>query len=175
MWQYAVLLVYMASGWICSVKSFSFSFLFWSIYIFKGVNYEKWLNADLSKIRWKQKIFCFVIPGTAIIINSQVVHKSEKNTSGRSREIYTFHIAESKNTEWSSQNWWVNLRVNRLFFPTLRVSQICTVPLLCDFFLNSLQPGFTLIETAEQMWKLFKMNNKVTRTTPLTLFWCLYS
>ena len=48
---------------------------------------------------------CFVILGTAIIINSQVVHKSEKNTSGRSREIYTFHIAESKNTEWSSQNW----------------------------------------------------------------------
>ena len=134
MWQYAVLLVYMASGWICSVKSFSFSFFFWSIYIFKGVNYEKWLNADLSKIKWKQKIFCFVIPGTAIIINSQVVHKSEKNTSARSREIYTFHIAESKNTEWSSQNWWVNLRVNRLFFPTLRVSQICTVPLLCDFF-----------------------------------------
>ena len=46
-----------------------------------------------------------MIPGTAIIILGQVLHKSEKNTSIKSREIYTYSIAESKNTEWSSQNW----------------------------------------------------------------------
>ena len=54
------------------------------------------------------KIF-FLIPGTAIVIHGQVVHESEKNTEIKLREIYIYSIAESKNTEWSSQNWQVNL------------------------------------------------------------------
>ena len=44
--------------------------------------------------------------GSAILIHGQVVHKSEKNLSDRSREIFTFHIAESTgNTVWSKDNW----------------------------------------------------------------------
>jgi len=43
--------------------------------------------------------------GSAIIIHGHVVHKSEKNTSDRSREIYTYHIAESHNSIWCPENW----------------------------------------------------------------------
>ncbi|XP_071492263.1 phytanoyl-CoA dioxygenase domain-containing protein 1-like [Diadema antillarum] len=43
--------------------------------------------------------------GSLILIDARVVHKSAKNTSDRSRHIYTFHVAESESTEWSSQNW----------------------------------------------------------------------
>ncbi|XP_033643081.1 phytanoyl-CoA dioxygenase domain-containing protein 1-like [Asterias rubens] len=46
-----------------------------------------------------------VEPGTCILINGQVIHKSEKNCSDRSRHIYTFHISESNDTEWSKGNW----------------------------------------------------------------------
>ncbi|XP_057310941.1 phytanoyl-CoA dioxygenase domain-containing protein 1-like [Hydractinia symbiolongicarpus] len=43
--------------------------------------------------------------GSAVIIHGHVVHKSEKNLSTRSREIYTYHVAESHNTEWCAENW----------------------------------------------------------------------
>ncbi|XP_002163250.3 phytanoyl-CoA dioxygenase domain-containing protein 1 isoform X1 [Hydra vulgaris] len=43
--------------------------------------------------------------GSAIVIHGQVVHKSEKNVSDQSRFIYTFHIAEKKETIWSDENW----------------------------------------------------------------------
>nr|XP_054770438.1 phytanoyl-CoA dioxygenase domain-containing protein 1-like [Lytechinus pictus] len=43
--------------------------------------------------------------GSLIIIDAKVVHKSSKNTSDRSRHIYTFHVAESEKTEWSKENW----------------------------------------------------------------------
>lgn len=43
--------------------------------------------------------------GSAIVIHGHVVHKSALNTSNRSREIYTYHIAESHNTKWCAENW----------------------------------------------------------------------
>jgi len=43
--------------------------------------------------------------GSAIIIHGQVVHRSEKNMSTRSREIYTYHVAESADSKWSPDNW----------------------------------------------------------------------
>lgn len=43
--------------------------------------------------------------GSAIIIHGKVVHQSEANKSPNSRHIYTFHIYESDNTTFSSDNW----------------------------------------------------------------------
>jgi len=43
--------------------------------------------------------------GDAILIHGQAVHKSEQNTSSISRQIYTFHIIEMNNTEYSKENW----------------------------------------------------------------------
>jgi len=43
--------------------------------------------------------------GDAILIHGQVVHKSEQNRSPISRQIYTFHIIETNNTEYSKEKW----------------------------------------------------------------------
>ena len=60
------------------------------------------------------QILYIFVEGSAIVIHGHVVHKSEKNLSERSREIYTYHIAESHNTKWLSENWYVDIFV-RLF------------------------------------------------------------
>ncbi|XP_064100496.1 phytanoyl-CoA dioxygenase domain-containing protein 1-like [Macrobrachium nipponense] len=43
--------------------------------------------------------------GTLVLINGQVDHKSAKNTSLKSRHIYTFHVIERHNTTWDPRNW----------------------------------------------------------------------
>uniref|UniRef100_A0A8C7BD30 Phytanoyl-CoA dioxygenase domain-containing protein 1 n=1 Tax=Neovison vison TaxID=452646 RepID=A0A8C7BD30_NEOVI len=43
--------------------------------------------------------------GDLILIHGEVVHKSEKNLSDRSRHAYTFHFMESLGTVWSPENW----------------------------------------------------------------------
>ncbi|CAF0837011.1 unnamed protein product [Adineta ricciae] len=43
--------------------------------------------------------------GDGILIHGQAVHKSEQNTSPISRQIYTFHIIETDNSEYSKENW----------------------------------------------------------------------
>jgi len=43
--------------------------------------------------------------GTMVLIHGEVVHKSERNTSQNSRHIYTYHIYEGRNTEYSKDNW----------------------------------------------------------------------
>ncbi|XP_043846278.1 phytanoyl-CoA dioxygenase domain-containing protein 1 isoform X2 [Dromiciops gliroides] len=43
--------------------------------------------------------------GGLILIHGEVVHKSELNCSAHSRHVYTFHIMESKGTNWSQDNW----------------------------------------------------------------------
>ncbi|CAF0770477.1 unnamed protein product [Adineta steineri] len=43
--------------------------------------------------------------GDAILIHGQAVHKSEQNTSPISRQIYTFHIIEMNDSEYSKENW----------------------------------------------------------------------
>ena len=53
-------------------------------------------------------IYCytyFIITGTLVVIDGKVVHKSNANTSDKSRHIYTFHLAEGQDTEWSKKNW----------------------------------------------------------------------
>lgn len=39
-----------------------------------------------------------------MVIDGQVVHKSETNFSRNSRHAYTFHVIESS-SEWETDNW----------------------------------------------------------------------
>ncbi|KAF1755805.1 hypothetical protein GCK72_012255 [Caenorhabditis remanei] len=43
--------------------------------------------------------------GSLILIHGLVVHKSEANTSDKSRHAYTVHVMERKSTKWSEDNW----------------------------------------------------------------------
>ena len=40
-----------------------------------------------------------------VVIHGQVIHYSGPNKSDKSRNIYTFHVVEQENTEWSKENW----------------------------------------------------------------------
>lgn len=42
--------------------------------------------------------------GTLVLIHGNILHKSEKNTSGKSRNIYTFHVIEGEG-EYDGRNW----------------------------------------------------------------------
>ncbi|CAG2234340.1 Phytanoyl-CoA dioxygenase 1,Phytanoyl-CoA dioxygenase 2,Phytanoyl-CoA dioxygenase domain-containing protein 1 homolog,Phytanoyl-CoA dioxygenase,Phytanoyl-CoA dioxygenase domain-containing protein 1 [Mytilus edulis] len=53
---------------------------------------NKWVPAPVKK-------------GGLVLIHGEVVHKSEKNTSDQSRNIYTFHVYDQKNTKYSEENW----------------------------------------------------------------------
>uniref|UniRef100_A0A8R1DTX7 Phytanoyl-CoA dioxygenase domain-containing protein 1 homolog n=1 Tax=Caenorhabditis japonica TaxID=281687 RepID=A0A8R1DTX7_CAEJA len=46
-----------------------------------------------------------IAKGSLILIHGLVVHKSEANTSDKSRHAYTIHVMEKKNTVWSEDNW----------------------------------------------------------------------
>uniref|UniRef100_A0A1I7YFU6 Phytanoyl-CoA dioxygenase n=1 Tax=Steinernema glaseri TaxID=37863 RepID=A0A1I7YFU6_9BILA len=43
--------------------------------------------------------------GSLVLIHGLVAHKSEPNTSEKSRHAYTFHIVDSNNTVWCKDNW----------------------------------------------------------------------
>ncbi|CAB4011706.1 Hypothetical predicted protein [Paramuricea clavata] len=43
--------------------------------------------------------------GAMVIIHGQVIHYSAPNKSDISRNIYTFHVVEQEDTEWSKENW----------------------------------------------------------------------
>ena len=42
--------------------------------------------------------------GTLVLIHGNLLHKSEKNLSGKSRFIYTFHVIEG-DSEYDGKNW----------------------------------------------------------------------
>ena len=42
--------------------------------------------------------------GTLVLIHGNLLHKSERNLSGKSRFIYTFHVIEGEN-EYDGRNW----------------------------------------------------------------------
>ena len=43
--------------------------------------------------------------GSLVLIHGEVLHKSEMNTSEKSRNIYTFHVYDAGRSKWSSDNW----------------------------------------------------------------------
>ena len=42
--------------------------------------------------------------GTLVLLHGNLLHKSERNLSGKSRVIYTFHCIEGEN-EYDGRNW----------------------------------------------------------------------
>ena len=40
-----------------------------------------------------------------MIIHGQVLHKSESNLSEDPRHAYTFHMIETKGSQYSNENW----------------------------------------------------------------------
>jgi len=42
--------------------------------------------------------------GTLVLIHGNLLHKSERNTSGKSRFVYTFHVIEGEN-KYDERNW----------------------------------------------------------------------
>ena len=42
--------------------------------------------------------------GTLVLIHGNLLHKSERNLSGKSRIIYTFHVIEGQ-AEYDERNW----------------------------------------------------------------------
>ena len=42
--------------------------------------------------------------GTLVLIHGNLLHKSEKNLSGKSRFVYTFHVIEGENL-YDERNW----------------------------------------------------------------------
>ena len=53
----------------------------------------------------KEFVAAPVKKGSLVLINGIVAHKSETNTSNRSRHVYTFHIFDSGVSKWSEDNW----------------------------------------------------------------------
>ncbi|GMS95187.1 hypothetical protein PENTCL1PPCAC_17362 [Pristionchus entomophagus] len=43
--------------------------------------------------------------GSLVLIHGLCVHKSDSNTSDKTRHAYTMHILESKGAEWLKENW----------------------------------------------------------------------
>jgi len=60
--------------------------------------------------------------GSLVVIHGSVVHKSSPNHSAVSRNVYTFHLIERKNTEYSPSNWLQPTR--ELPFPGLYEVQV---------------------------------------------------
>ncbi|CAL9682182.1 unnamed protein product [Knipowitschia caucasica] len=43
--------------------------------------------------------------GGVVLIHGEVVHRSDENKSESSRHVYTFHMMELQQTQWSPENW----------------------------------------------------------------------
>lgn len=43
--------------------------------------------------------------GSLVVIHGLVVHQSEWNRSDKSRFAYTFHLMETNNVKYSTENW----------------------------------------------------------------------
>ncbi|KAF2202406.1 phytanoyl-CoA dioxygenase [Delitschia confertaspora ATCC 74209] len=59
-----------------------------------------------NEIDGKEEVYTMgeVKAGTLVLIHGNVLHKSERNVSGRSRFIYTFHVIEGER-EYDGRNW----------------------------------------------------------------------
>ena len=59
---------------------------------------------ELGKDREEEYELGEVKAGTLVLIHGNLLHQSEKNLSGKSRFIYTFHVIEGEN-DYDSRNW----------------------------------------------------------------------
>lgn len=69
----------------------------------EGARFPKGLEAQEEE-RDEEYTLGEVKAGTLVLIHGNLLHKSEKNTSGKSRFIYTFHVIEGEN-DYDERNW----------------------------------------------------------------------
>ncbi|XP_033732328.1 phytanoyl-CoA dioxygenase domain-containing protein 1-like [Pecten maximus] len=81
-------------------------------------------TCDAPKLDYCDYVPVPVKKGSLVIINGEVVHKSEQNTSNRSRHIYTFHMYDQSNTKYSKDNW-LQPSKEVPFTPLYSMSPVC--------------------------------------------------
>jgi phytanoyl-CoA hydroxylase len=77
----------------------------------EGARFPKNLKTEVSgeieyEVVEKEEVYDMgeVKAGTLVLIHGNILHKSEKNTSQKSRNIYTFHVIEGKE-RYDERNW----------------------------------------------------------------------
>ena len=63
------------------------------------------LDGEQITLKPEEYVPASVKKGSLVLIQGEVVHKSELNTSERSRNVYTFHLYDTGTSEWSEKNW----------------------------------------------------------------------
>jgi ectoine hydroxylase-related dioxygenase (phytanoyl-CoA dioxygenase family) len=70
-----------------------------------GERFPKGLEKEEAKVDGKEDYTLGEVKaGTLVLIHGNLLHKSERNTSGKSRFIYTFHVIEGDN-RYDDRNW----------------------------------------------------------------------
>ncbi|GMR47324.1 hypothetical protein PMAYCL1PPCAC_17519, partial [Pristionchus mayeri] len=64
--------------------------------------------------------------GSLVLIHGLCVHKSDSNTSDKTRHAYTMHILESKGAQWLKENWLVVFHPGIMSRANLRLQQTPT-------------------------------------------------
>ena len=81
-------------------------------------------------------------------------------------------------TPWEQDVSWTYIRRSEDFLDVFWTSYVRSVYLLCPVWWNSSQLSITcwkaITETLENVWHMFKVNNKNTRTTSITSLWCFF-
>lgn len=71
----------------------------------KGAQFPASLDSDEANVKADEEYTLGEVKaGTLVLIHGNLLHKSEKNLSGKSRFIYTFHMIEGEN-EYDEGNW----------------------------------------------------------------------
>ena len=62
---------------------------------------------EISSAKEEEEVYELgeVKAGSLVLIHGNLLHKSEKNLSGKSRFIYTFHCIEGYGNEYDEKNW----------------------------------------------------------------------
>ena len=70
----------------------------------EGPQFPRGLQTDSETEKEEVYDMGEVKAGTLVLIHGNILHKSEKNTSQKSRNIYTFHVIEGEE-EYDEKNW----------------------------------------------------------------------
>jgi ectoine hydroxylase-related dioxygenase (phytanoyl-CoA dioxygenase family) len=70
----------------------------------EGAQFPTTIQPEQSADKEEEYTMGEVKAGTLVLIHGNILHKSEKNVSGKSRFIYTFHVIEGEN-KYDEKNW----------------------------------------------------------------------
>lgn len=63
------------------------------------------LKGEMPHFDESSYVPALVNKGDCVVIHGSVIHKSGKNLSDKSRPVYTFHVTEQNDTNYSKENW----------------------------------------------------------------------